>query len=95
MVFGVKNVFTSGSGSYPNGAEAFLAGIAPPPGFYFENYASNYHVNALKENARNDVGVFNKLNVDAAVLRFVWISRFKILGGIYGQHFLFLFCMST
>lgn len=86
LVFGVKDVFAGGSGSYPNGAEAFLSGIAPPPGFYFENYASNYHANALKDNARNDIGAFNKLNVDADVLRFIWISKFKILGGSYGQH---------
>ncbi len=86
FIFGAQKGFAGGSGSYPNGAEAFLAGVVPPPGFYFENYMSNYHANELKNNSRNNIGVFNKLNVDANVFRFIWISKFKFLGGNYGQH---------
>jgi len=81
-----RSSFAGGSGVYPNGAEAFLVGVAPPPGFYFENYLSNYHADSMKDNSRNNIGAFDKLNVDAEVMRFIWISKHRILGGNYGQH---------
>jgi len=33
------SVWAGGGGSYPEGAESFMVGAVPPPGFYFKNYA--------------------------------------------------------
>ena len=32
----------NGGGAYPNGAEDFMSGAVPPPGFYYINYTVGY-----------------------------------------------------
>ncbi len=44
-----------GGQHYPNGAEAFLIGIAPPPGFYVKDYNYFYTADKLKDNSGNTV----------------------------------------
>ena len=80
------SVRAGGSGSYPNGSEAFFAGIAPPPGYYFINYAYFYNADEMMDNKGDSIGAFDELTVCADVLRFIWISKKKILGADYGQH---------
>ncbi len=80
------SAWAGGGGSYPEGAESFMVGAAPPPGFYFKNYAYYYHANDLKDDHGDDVDVFDDLTVWAEVMRFIWISKYEILGGNYGQH---------
>jgi hypothetical protein len=81
-----SEVKAGGGASYPLGAESFLVGAAPPPGFYFKNYAFYYHASDLKDNHGNNIDAFDDLTVWAEVMRFIWISEKKILGGNYGQH---------
>ena len=80
-------VMAGGSASYPNGSEAFLVGAAPPPGFYFLNYAYHYDADNLKDDGHHNIDAFDDLDVTADVLRFIWFSDKKILGANYGQHF--------
>jgi len=79
-------VRAGGGQSYPNGSTAFMSGAVPPPGFYLINYAYYYHADDLKDNSGDDIDAFDELTVWAEVLRFIWISEYKILGGDYGQH---------
>lgn len=79
-------VMAGGSGSYPNGAEAFLAGAIPPPGFYFINYAYYYGANDMYDDRGHKIDAFDDITVKADVLRFLWISKKKFLGADYGQH---------
>jgi hypothetical protein len=78
--------WAGGGGSYPEGAESFMVGAVPPPGFYFKNYAYYYHANDMKDDHGNDIEAFDELTVWAEVMRFIWISKKEILGGNYGQH---------
>ena len=78
---------TEGGGSaYPNGAENFLAGAAPPPGTYVLLYPSYDHLNKLRDNNGNEIPVPFKVDVAALVPRFIWIGETKMLGGNIGFH---------
>lgn len=87
---GVSPAIAGGGGAYPNGAEAFMVGAAPPPGVTFINYLYYYHAGEMKDGNGGDVPVFDEVSVWAEVMRFIWMSKAKLLGGNYGQHFFFL-----
>ncbi len=72
-----------GGGAYPNGAEGFMAGAVPPPGFYYLNYLNHYGADKLMDNNGNEIGDF-ELKAIANVSRFVYTSPIKILGGYWG-----------
>ena len=90
-LFVVSSVAVAGGGDhYPNGAEGFWAGAAPPPGFYVLDY--NYFYSATEYKANNG-DTINKgplddfsLHVYANVLRLLYISKYKLLGGYWGAH---------
>ncbi len=86
FLFNALPLFAGGGGSYPNGAEGFLVGAAPPPGFYAESYTFNYSADTMKDDTGKHIGAFDKVSVWAEVFRFIWISKHQILGGNYGQH---------
>ncbi len=81
-----------GGQHYPNGVEAFLIGIAPPPGFYIKDYNYFYTADKLKDNHGHTLklptgdGVLDRLTVYGTIPRFIWISKFQILGGFWGMH---------
>ena len=85
-------LFAGGSGVYPNGAEGFLVGAVPPPGFYGVNYFAMINATDLTDNrgniARfpNGKKILDHATIWAEVLRTIWISKYKILNGNYGQH---------
>ena len=81
-----SDALAGGGNSYPLGAEAFLVGAAPPPGFYLINYAYYYHASNMKDDKGKNIDVFDDVTVWADVLRFIWISKHKLFGGDYGQH---------
>jgi hypothetical protein len=81
-----QDVQAGGGGSYPNGAESFLSGMVPPPGFYYLNYAYYYSADSLKDNNGDDIGAFDKITAVANVSRFLWMSESTLFGGNYGQH---------
>lgn len=75
-----------GGQSYPNGAEAFLAGAVPPPGSYFLDYVYYYNADTMKDDNGDDIGAFDDVSVVANVFRYLWVSDKQILGGNYGMH---------
>ncbi len=79
-------VRAGGGQSYPNGSTAIMSGAVPPPGFYFENYVYYYNASDMKDDKGHNVDAFDDLTVWADVLRLIWVSDYKILGGDYGQH---------
>ncbi|WP_456370386.1 SphA family protein [Thermodesulfatator atlanticus] len=89
--FIVAQSFAGGGKAYPLGAEGFLIGAAPPPGLTVLNYAYFYHANEMKDANGDSLAVFDKVSVWAEVLRFIYFSEKKILGGNYGQHFFVLY----
>ncbi len=77
-----------GGDQYPNGAESWLAGAAPPPGFYYINYFG-YYTGELKDGSGQKAVVNGTTpSVDATfdAFRFVEMTPFKILGADYGMH---------
>ncbi|MFZ3048840.1 MAG: transporter [Desulfatirhabdiaceae bacterium] len=82
--------FAGGSGAYPNGAEDFMSGAAPPPGTYFLFYSNFYSADRYKDNEGNnyDAGPLADvdINVWANVFRFLHVTDIKILGGNYAFH---------
>lgn len=75
-----------GGGAYPNGAQGFLAGVLPPPGFYYIGYLQHYSADALMDGSGDKVPVPFKLNVSAAVSRFLYQSDTPLLGGRLGAY---------
>lgn len=74
-----------GGGAYPNGAEDFLSGAAPPPGTYFINYFDFYSAKRFKGNNGNNLFPF-KLDVYANTFRLIHITNKQLLGGFWGAH---------
>lgn len=65
---------TEGGGSaYPGGNENFLAGAAPPPGFYTLVYGSAYQASTVRDNSGNAVPIPGfKVEANALSPRLVW-----------------------
>ncbi len=75
-----------GGQNYPNGAEAFMAGAVPPPGFYFLDYMYYYNADTMKDDNGDDIAAFDDVTVLANVFRFLWMSDKTVLGGNWGMH---------
>jgi len=86
LLWAGQDVQAGGGASYPNGAESFLSGAVPPPGFYYLNYSYYYNADSLKDDNGDDVPVFDEITAVANVSRFLWISDITLFGGNYGQH---------
>jgi hypothetical protein len=85
-----QSCLAGGGGAYPNGAEGFMVGAAPPPGLTLLNYTYYYNADKLTDGDGDDSKALDDVTVWADVLRMIWISKTKILGANYGQHFFFL-----
>lgn len=87
MMLGFSGQVMAGGGqNYPNGAEAFMAGAVPPPGFYFLDYMFYYNADTMKDDSGDDIEAFDDVSVVANVFRFLWMSEKTILGANYGMH---------
>jgi hypothetical protein len=75
-----------GGGAYPNGAEDFMSGAAPPPGTYFINYFEYYAAPGFKDNNGNNQLPKFDLDVYANVFRFIHMTKETFLGGNWGMH---------
>jgi hypothetical protein len=75
-----------GGGAYPNGAEDFMSGAVPPPGFYFINYLTYYTANRLNDGNGDKLLPDFKLRATADVLRFIYITKHQVLGANWGMH---------
>lgn len=81
------NVYATegGGGAYPNGAEDFMSGAVPPPGYYFINYFVYYSADEFNDKDGDEVDDFD-LDVVANTFRFIYITKQKIFGGFWGVH---------
>lgn len=82
--------FAGGSQVYPNGAEGFWVGAAPPPGNYYLNYDLWYLSNRFNGQNGSELtagpAAGFKVDVFANVSRFIHISQEKVLGANWGAH---------
>lgn len=74
----------AGAAMYPNGAENFMVGAAPPPGFYYVNYTNYYNAPKLTNNSGNKAVPYYRLTAVANTSRFIYSSPFEIAGGNWG-----------
>jgi hypothetical protein len=88
LVLTSANVFATegGGGAYPNGAEDFMSGAIPPPGFYFINYFLYYHADDFNNKHGDNIDKDFDLDVIANTFRFIYITKQKILGANWGVH---------
>jgi hypothetical protein len=78
---------TEGGGSvYPMGADNYLSGIMPPPGFYGLLYGQYYTSDSLRGNDGRKQPVDFHLRTDAVVPRLIWVSDATLLGGAVASH---------
>ena len=82
------NVYATegGGNAYPLGAEDFMSGAVPPPGFYFINYFLYYSADELNNKDGDNVDNDFDLDVVANTFRFIYITKQKIFGGFWGVH---------
>lgn len=75
-----------GGNAYPLGAEDFMSGAVPPPGYYFIDYFLYYSADEL--NNKDGDNVDNAFDLDAVVntFRFIYVTKQKIFGGFWGVH---------
>ncbi|MFG1478797.1 transporter [Xanthobacter sp. V4C-4] len=73
-----------GGGAYPNGAESFMTGFLPPPGFYVVSYNQYYTASSFK----NSSPLFNDFSADVAatVFRAIYVSDIQIFGANWAMH---------
>jgi hypothetical protein len=81
------NVFATegGGGAYPNGAEDFMSGAVPPPGFYFLDYLTYYKADKFKDGSGGKLMPDFDLKVTANVFRFLYVTKQQILSGFWGM----------
>jgi len=78
---------------YPNGLEAEVMGVLPPPGLYYRQFNIFYTANKLKDNSGHtltlakDGAELDKLNVYAVAPALTWVTPLEIFGASYGQRF--------
>ena len=82
------NVYATegGGNAYPLGAEDFMSGAVPPPGYYFINYFLYYSADRLNNKDGHNVDNDFDLDVVANTFRFIYITKQKIFGGFWGVH---------
>ena len=86
LAAGAAQAKEGGDQSAP-GAENWMAGALPPAGFYFKNYLGHYG-GKLQDGKGNDAklgpnNVGARADVTFDVLRFIYVTNIKVLGGDY------------
>ncbi|MCM8816940.1 MAG: transporter [Candidatus Omnitrophica bacterium] len=77
-----------GGGAYPNGAEDFMAGAVPPPGFYYINYTVGYFSDTFRDSHGKSIVPGFELAVIGNVSRLVYVTDKKVFGGNWAMHVL-------
>ena len=80
----------NGGTSYPIGADGFLGGVLPPPGFYYVNYLAHYTTNQFNDKNGNAVPMNFHANATANASRFVYQTPINFLGGQLGAYAYFI-----
>lgn len=77
-------VAKEGADQYSNGADSWMAGMLPPPGSYFVDYAGHY--SGKLRNGSGDKVKDAKVEAWFNAFRYVHVTDKKILGGDYAWH---------
>ncbi len=90
LVGGAGAAFAGGSNVYPNGAEGFWMGAAPPPGLYYQNYTLYYSAHKYASNSGSDIAAGPlagfQMNAFANVSRVIYISDKSFCCANWGAH---------
>ncbi|MDF3933898.1 SphA family protein [Pseudomonas citronellolis] len=89
LLFGAANLChaTEGGGtSYPLGAENYMSGAMPPPGFYGQLFVNHYEADNLRGNDGRKLPVDFRVRANAIVPRLIWVSDYQLLGGSFALH---------
>ncbi len=70
-----------GGSSYPMGAENYLSGALPSPGWYAQTYSEHYAANDLKDNGGHSQAIDFRLRANVIAPRLVWVTQQTVLGG--------------
>jgi len=76
----------AGQSSAILGTEGWFAGALPPPGFHFINYLAYVAADELKDSSGNNVPLDFDATIVAEVLRGIYVSDVKVLGGDLACH---------
>ncbi|CAI3805729.1 hypothetical protein DBADOPDK_03866 [Pseudomonas sp. MM223] len=88
-LFGAANLShaTEGGGtSYPLGAENYMSGAMPSPGFYGQLFVNHYEADNLRGNDGRKLPVDFRVRANAIVPRLIWVSDYTLLGGSLALH---------
>lgn len=70
-----------GGSSYPMGAENYMSGALPPPGWYAQVYAQHYAADDLMGNDGRSLPLDFRLRANVVAPRLVWVTGQSVLGG--------------
>ena len=75
-----------GGSSYPMGADNYMTGAMPPPGFYAQMFAERYRADRLLYNRGKSALDDFHLSADVIAPRLIWVTEQKVLDGALAFH---------
>ena len=75
-----------GGSSYPMGADNYMTGAMPPPGFYAQIFAESYRADRLLDNRGKSALDDFHLSADVIAPRLIWVTEQKVLDGALAFH---------
>lgn len=75
-----------GGSSYPMGADNYMTGAMPPPGFYAQMFAERYRADRLMDNRGKSALDGFHLSADVIAPRLIWVTEQKVLDGALAFH---------
>ena len=85
-VSGGAHATEGGGSSYPMGAENYMSGAMPPPGFYSQFYVGHYEADSLRGNRGEKVPVDFQVRANSVAPRLIWVTEQQVLGGNLAFH---------
>ncbi|MEL7560261.1 SphA family protein [Stutzerimonas chloritidismutans] len=86
MWTGLAQATEGGASSYAMGAENYLSGALPQPGFYGQVFVNRYRADSLRDDDGDKVPVDFELAANVIAPRLVWVTEQKVLGGQLAFH---------
>lgn len=75
-----------GGSSYPMGADNYMTGAMPPPGFYAQIFAERYRADRLLDNRGKSALDDFHLSANVIAPRLIWVTEQKVLDGALALH---------